>query len=381
MIRTIKATNFRCFENFKIELGRQACLLGDNGSGKSTLLDVVRRLRTLVVEQGDVGAEFPDSTRTRWIKELRQSFEIVLSVGGRTFEYAIEIEHRDPTHVGDSRQANRIVAETLSVADDAGTTTRLYASKLVDGELVAALHRDDGSRGPDVMVNWSRSGIGWLDRRRDNQRLWQFKDLLSRVLVVRPTPSLMVAECKGQEARLAFDLRNFGAWYRHKAQESPSTITRLHLLLQKLWPHFVELRVQFVGSESAVLLTAWKSGSGHGRVEFTFDELSDGQRALIAVYALMAAAQDEEATLFLDEPDNYVALAEIQPLLFALEDEAALQTVVVSHHPEVIDRLAVEHGVLFLRPTGGNVETRAFSEGVGDSPLRASEIVARGWEQ
>ena len=48
-----------------------------------------------------------------------------------------------------------------------------------------------------------------------------------------------------------------------------------------------------------------------------FNELSDGQQTLIALYALLHFLVQENTTLCIDEPDNFVALAELQPWLFA----------------------------------------------------------------
>ena len=89
---------------------------------------------------------------------------------------------------------------------------------------------------------------------------------------------------------------------------------------------------------------------GGERYELRFGELSDGQRALIALYALIHLAAGQGYTLFLDEPDNYVALPEIQPWLRELENvcgETVLQAVLSSHHPELIDYLGSENSCMF----------------------------------
>ena len=75
---------------------------------------------------------------------------------------------------------------------------------------------------------------------------------------------------------------------------------------------------------------------------YRFDQLSDGQRALITLHLLLFA-DDAERTLFLDEPDNYITLPELQPWLAELEDscgDTLPQTILISHHPEAIDFLS-----------------------------------------
>jgi len=111
-------------------------------------------------------------------------------------------------------------------------------------------------------------------------------------------------------------------------------------------------------------------------------DLSEGQRALIALYVLLFCALPEGATLLIDEPDNFLALAEIQPWLLQLldrVDEVHAQVIVTSHHPEILNQMAAQGGVLFDRPGGGATRVRAFDP-ADDSGLTPAELIARGWE-
>jgi len=88
-------------------------------------------------------------------------------------------------------------------------------------------------------------------------------------------------------------------------------------------------------------------------------------------------------TTCIDEPDNFVSLREVQPWLHALVDHATTpvnraQVVLVSHHPELLNLLAREHGIVFVRTNGGPVLARPYSE-VDDTGLLPSEAIARGW--
>jgi predicted ATPase len=89
----------------------------------------------------------------------------------------------------------------------------------------------------------------------------------------------------------------------------------------------------------------------------------------------------EDVTLCIDEPENYLALAEIQPWLLELEvacqDEDA-QALLISHHPELIDLLALEKGLLFTRANAGPVRTSPVEvDEIGD--VTVSDFIARGW--
>ena len=112
------------------------------------------------------------------------------------------------------------------------------------------------------------------------------------------------------------------------------------------------------------------------------DELSDGQRQLVALYAIEHAMLNENQTVCIDEPDNFVALREIQPWLINAKDSVEdnnSQLWVISHNPELIDYLAGDHGVQFYRDDQGPVRTKRFVWKESDV-LKPSEIVARGWE-
>ena len=78
-------------------------------------------------------------------------------------------------------------------------------------------------------------------------------------------------------------------------------------------------------------------------------ELSDGQRALILLYAVLHFLLQQGRTVFLDEPDNFVSLDEIQPWLLSaadVVDGGSGQLVLVSHHPEIFNQWAVSHGLV-----------------------------------
>lgn len=63
------------------------------------------------------------------------------------------------------------------------------------------------------------------------------------------------------------------------------------------------------------------SDDGKGKSRQTgFDELSDSQQSLVGLYMLLHCALTDHSTLGIVEPDNFVALREIQPWLSRLLD-------------------------------------------------------------
>jgi arylsulfatase A-like enzyme len=74
---------------------------------------------------------------------------------------------------------------------------------------------------------------------------------------------------------------------------------------------------------------------------------------------------------------------ENQPWLLSLEDvcgSSVSQAVITSHHPELIDHLGSENGVLFRSEASGVITThRPDVGGVESAGLKLSEYIARGW--
>jgi predicted ATPase len=156
--------------------------------------------------------------------------------------------------------------------------------------------------------------------------------------------------------------------------------------LQEGLPGLAWLRLLPYGQDGRVLKASFENQSPDGaqvtRSEFFLNELSEGQRALIVLYSFFGVLKLSGGawTLCIDEPDSFVSLREIQPWLHALMDSietSKLQALLVSHHPELINPLAKDHGLWIERVKGGPARAMPIAEdGTGLSP---SELVARGW--
>lgn len=140
-----------------------------------------------------------------------------------------------------------------------------------------------------------------------------------------------------------------------------------------------------------------RAGDRQDYIAYRFGKLSDGQlrclrdasqkplrhRVLIALYTLIYCTQSEDYTLCIDEPENFLALPEIQPWLMQLYDfcsEGKTQALLISHHPELIDMLASSVGYWFDRQQNSPVRVKRISnDNDNDTGLPISELVARGW--
>lgn len=90
------------------------------------------------------------------------------------------------------------------------------------------------------------------------------------------------------------------------------------------------------------------------------------------------------STLALDEPDNFLALSEIEPFIHALEDAAEKQNAqvfLVSHHPEICDRWARDaERARYFTKTGDGIFRVQPIDWEQYPELSPAEVIARGWQ-
>jgi ATPase subunit of ABC transporter with duplicated ATPase domains len=177
------------------------------------------------------------------------------------------------------------------------------------------------------------------------------------------------------------ELDNLAGWYRFLVQEFPEE--NLHFLesMKSSLHGFQSLR--FTTDEDGVRkLRADFTAPKKGRVNYAVSELSEGQRCLLALYMILHFLIARGHTVFIDEPDNFIALREIQPWLLAAEaavEDNNGQLILVSHHPEILNQWAANYGLRFFREQNGQVRTENFRVDP-EGNLLPSELMARGWE-
>lgn len=363
MITKVYIDNFRCFTNFELELGSFHLLLGENGSGKSTLFDVLWRIQGLLFGLS-VGDCFTRTDLTAWDTRTAQDFAVEMSAGKDQYRYELRIEHSldegTPCIGGE-----RLFWNAQAVYRFEQGEVHLYA--------VPGPHPVEG---PTFPFDSSRSFLPLLPARPDNLPLRCFGDSVYQWHRVGLVPPRMEASSKEESSTIEPDGRNFSSWYRYLTTAHPEVIAQVTRSLKDVIPGMQHLRFRPIGE------TKWLEATFAGLPEpLAFFQLSDGQRALIALYTLLHSVGPLGYSLHIDEPDNYVCLREIQPWLAELEDtcsEAGRQAILISHHPELINRLAKDYGIWFSRPKNGPVRARKGYPAV--EGLTAAETMARGWD-
>lgn len=376
MLKRIYVNNFRCLVNFECQLGAQQLILGTNGAGKSTLFDILALLRDFCVygappDRDPPATRFGGPSQTRWQNVSEQTFE--LDVTGNGGEYRLRLV----LDAWGNPERPRVVAEEVTFDDQP-----IFRFEMGEVHLFNDRHEDN----VQYPFDWHRSALATITERNDNTRLSWFKRWLGGLLVVTPDPRQMSGIAATESKYPDQFLSNFADWYRHLRQETDDH--KFLAEMQEVIEGFETLRLEVAGEGRRELKVRFRNaGAAKSKSkppEYLLSELSDGQRVLIGLYAVLHFALKAGATLCFDEPDNFVALREIEPWLRnvqdRVDDEQGAQVLLVSHHPELIDRLAFSDGLLLDRPDGRHVRARPFKDSA-QTGLSAAELIARGWER
>ncbi|MEK6408665.1 MAG: AAA family ATPase [Acidobacteriota bacterium] len=384
MLKRIYVNNFKCLVNFEWEPGPSHInlMLGPNGSGKTTVFDCLDRVRAFVTGERKADSLFPSSTLTLWQHVAKQSFEIEWEREGRLYRYELAIEHSE------KRTYNWVAQERLS----------LEGKPLLEfkkGEVT--LYGENFSQPMFTYpVDDSFSAVSLVPPSGLYDLLTWFKIALHHVMVLQIIPPIMDDSSNKETAQPLRYFQNFVSWYRWVSQDQGMGF-RLQRDLKEVLPGFSHFVFEPYGPDAKLLKVVFDQTTGPP-ITLGFSSLSDGQRMLIGLYALLHGldAQPEgpegsgdlpTRTLCLDEPDNFVASGEIQPWLATAEEKLAnakARLLMISHHPESINYglmpSSEETYSVYWFSREENSHTRVQPV-VAEEPggLKPSELAARGW--
>jgi predicted ATPase len=367
MLKRLYIDNFRCFVNFEYKPERKQLLLGANGSGKSSLLEAIRAVQGFIRE--DAGDDFSRNAlqngRTRWSNSPREIFEIEAELEGQLYVYRLEIK-------ADGSFMDRVLIESLKV--DGNPVLENFEGQM-------SLYPSDSSLAP-IVIGGDKSSSMLSVLRGFRPETKAFVEWLSDSLIcLRITPNAMenIGELTGRY-HPSFDMHDLASWYRRQTGNDIEGVIRLKNSLQEVLDGFASLNYKDLQPGIGLLTIAFSQPEG--TPWYKLSELSEGQRCLIALYMILHFLIAKGHTVFLDEPDNFISLREIQPWLMAAEDSAVDnngQLILISHHPEILNRWSQDYGLRFFREGNGHVRTEKFKSDY-DGVLEPSEVIARGWE-
>lgn len=375
MLKRLYIHNYNSLVNFEIFFDKDfALFLGGNGSGKTSVFNALNEIQRFVLSNVKLNDKkidekdrvFKSSTLTRWNNDPLQKFEMDIEGNGGIYRYSLEIEHE----LG--RDLSRVKTEALSFDSQS-----LYRFEIEEVEKMQVgkgwLFNDLPSKeGIFYPADWFGSGLATVQERHDNKKLFWFKRWLERLFVAHITPSSIKFDMEQDEKHPELDLSNYVAWLNYFNNENREGMNLVESELRQIVGGFTSFKFSQYGVKK--ILEAKINNKF-----YRFDELSDGQKSLAALYTLIYCTPDN-ALICIDEPENYLALPEIQPWLNTLRDqcrERSLQVILISHHPSLINFLTTNSGYWFFKE---DLHTRTKSIAKqDDSGLSLAQLIETGW--
>ena len=400
MLKRLYVDNFRCLVDFELNFDSINLFLGDNGAGKSTVFDVLGRLQEFITEEdANLKSLFTLSDHTRWQNKEYQRFELEIWGNNGIYKYELEIRKIEvlkmdfdtKDHV--PRFDNIVESERLLFNEK--PLLSVYQRNV-------ETYSDSGSKNHSSRYHFSQSIIPLLKPdelnilKPDelNKNIIWFRERMKRLVILKITPSSIISESHHKHSLLMKKMENFVSWYRYIFPENQNKLTQLTQSLQEILDGFISFKLEPISEKAVILKLIFKTEESEQNIEYTFEELSDGQKVLVVLYSLFYGLESQDYTLCIDEPENFLALTEIQPWLFQLYDlcsEGKLQALLISHHPELIDYLlASPVGYWFKRESNSSVQVTPIDNNFlqpiinniqqdNKSGLKMSELIARGW--
>ncbi|TVS13314.1 MAG: hypothetical protein EA424_21605 [Planctomycetaceae bacterium] len=367
MITRLYVNNFRCLVAFEAKFDSFGVLCGPNGAGKSSVFDVLKMIRDLATSEAVLGGEGPKDIKelafTNWLDSTIQEFELTVNSSGHEFEYKLHIE-----------QARDDVKPRI-VFESATCDRRNLFSRNLDG---VNFNRGDGTTS-SFPLDWRQAALGSIQPHGSLRDIEILQETLGRILIVRPSPRSMELESKGESRQPMLSMDNLLSWYRSLAQEQEWTDI-LRDSLKDVWPDFMSFRQQDTGINAKTLQLRFDSDQGRDAGLYSFHQLSDGEKALLGLYMIRAALESGRTNIvFIDEPDNYVGLPELQPWVLAMREllDEDHQAILISHHPEILGSAGHEYGSYLWRDNHTS-PTRSGPLKIPEG-LSVGEAVKRGW--
>jgi energy-coupling factor transporter ATP-binding protein EcfA2 len=366
VIKRLYADNYRCLVNFEMQPDAETLLLGANGSGKSSAIDALRLLQRWICGWGRADVVVDADDLTAWYTGFTMAFELGIETDGLSLEYRVEFA------CSRELQKSRVDLERLREGDH---------TLIERNRDSVQLYRDNGTSGGSFPLSWAQSAVAAVQPSPVNTKLQAFRDSVARIIAVQPIPVQFAHESRSEVARPDPTMTDMLSWYRRLAANQ-KLVTTFRDYLKGVWPDFDYINLVDIGRESRSMEFVFEpSARSDPPVRLPLERLSDGERMLVALYLLASYQRATPgSTIWLDEPDNFVSIAEIQPWLMQMLDDRPDdgQLVIASHSPEVVATMG-EQRVAWLTRENHRSPTRVRPLPPDQTGLPLSERIARGW--
>lgn len=212
------------------------------------------------------------------------------------------------------------------------------------------LARTNQEKEAEFRIDWHLVALPIVQEQSTSDPLSIFKRWLSRMLVLRPAPSLIMGDSKEETLQPDPQVTNFAAWFSGLIADAPAAYSDIDTYLKAVMPDLKDIKNPVVGTDSRSLVVQFSTEQGS--VSLPFGDLSDGEKCYM-IGALVLAAKNSYGPVvcFWDEPDNYLHVSEVGHFVLALRKafQSGGQFIATSHNSEAISRFSEENTFLLYR--------------------------------
>jgi predicted ATPase len=342
MIEELYIHNFRCFENFKLDLRKhQSCLLiGKNGTGKSTVLHALDVLRELCNDTGTLGKLIQEGDFTQGRTNVPITFRISLKLKERSFRYRILFDF--PERFSQAR----IVEEEL----------------VVNERIVFSREKADVSlpNGTTFGLDWHVPVLRVINGNPNEPAIREVKEFLGTMILVNPIPDLMSSVDSGTGFApdglhsLETNASNFVSLLNDLLVKTPEVYPVLKDYVSQFIPELDAFHNKRLGEYSKQLSVSFrKENTQEKRFSLSFDQLSSGEKCFFLSGLIVAANTVGPGVFCLwDEPDNHLSIDEVGHFVLGLRrmsNHNKGQLLVTSHHSETIRKFSDDNTLVLKR--------------------------------
>lgn len=369
MLTRLYVDNYKSLLDFEFRPPQLCVLIGENGSGKTSIGSVLHALTRLIVDGQSAEDAFPSRDLCRWSKTDLQRVEVDLKGAAGEYQYVLELRH--------DKGSGAVTVESERLRHLGETVFRSqHGNVSLFGDTAQAA--EDPAAEPRSVFPFDRrrSFLSTGDVGSPHPRASMFRGTLLHLRVLKPEPATMLGRSERDSRRLERDASNLASWFRWVSQNLPERLNHYFENLKTVLPGFRTLRAEDAGADAKEVRAVFAVPSG-GETSFSLDFLSEGQRVLLMLYLLLETV-GPWGTLFLDEPDNFISIGEVQPWLSELErvlQEKGAQAIIVSHGTEAMNYLGSRQAFVVTRPGGGATRIAPHDSSDGSMP---SEVVLYG---
>jgi len=356
MLKNLYINNYKCFSNFKFvvdqdeEYKHTGLFIGKNGSGKTSFAEVLRLFQRIGHGQNNLKPLLQDGVLR--IDPLVSPSAFSFGKNDLPMQFEIEVE----LETGTERVAQNFHYSLELVYPKNFETLRVNYESLKVGNVELFSRREGDIQFTEkqtkpFIYDWHSIYLPSYSDSGSHEAS-AFLEWLGNMLVLAPIPQRMRALREGKTSGLRMDAANVADWWAGLLEKSPDAYAEVrHDFLITIFPDFKRVTYTTDSLGRLIFAVEFENTSGD-RVQLPFDQLSDGEKCLfLAAFVLVANKADALSLCFWDEPDNFLAISEVEFFISLLKRNftAKGQFLMTSHNPETVVRFPEDNTYLFSR--------------------------------